>query len=177
MSDISIIFSLSWINLSGTPSKMHLTGVQVFQGSGLGARLLELVYLLSTWRCSGRLKTYFFCTRHIMVGEAAGGSSPSNTLPWHSHPQYLCSGRWKQNGCNSSPILSKSAFQFLGFTVQILLIPIAHSVTCWRTDIVSSRSAASSLTVKTISKFFFGQFYAWLSLCAIYLGDNNNVIL
>lgn len=113
---------------------------------------------------------------HHRAGEAAGGSSPHNTLPRHSHPQYLCSGRWKQNGCNSSPILSKSAFQFLGFTLQILFDPIAHSVTCWRTDIVSSRSAASFLTVKSIFNFFIGQFYVWLSLCAICLGDNNVIL-
>lgn len=67
-------------------------------------------------------------------------------------------------------------FGFLVSQYRYCSIPIAHSVTCWRTDIVSSTSAASSLTVKSISNFFFEYFYVWLSLCAIYVGDNNVIL-
>lgn len=62
--------------------------------------------------------------------------------------------------------LANLHFSFLVSQYRYCLIPAAHSVTCWRT--VSSRSAASPLTVKSISNFFFRQFYIWLSLCALF---------
>ena len=141
------------------------------------ARPLELVSPLSMRRCSRRLEPLLLLhTPHHRVGEAAGGCSAHSTLPRQSHPRFLCSGRGNRTAAIAALFLANLHFSFLVSQYRSCLIPVAHSVTCWRADIVSSRSAASSLTVKSISNFFFGQFYAWLSFCAIYLGGNNVIL-
>lgn len=131
MSDIN---STSSSSLS-YPFQVALNWTAGVNGVWVTARPLKLLYLLGMWRRSRGFKPLLLLhTPWHRVEKASSWMflSAQHPLPWHCHPRYLCSRRWKQNGCISSPILSKSAFQFVSFTVQrdyvwSLLLILSHA--------------------------------------------------
>lgn len=93
------------------------------------------------------------------AGEAAGGSSLHNTPP----ETVTRSSSVLEDGNRMAVIavlfLVNLHFSFLVSQYRYSLIPIAHAVTCWRTDIVSSRSAASSLRDEYFQLFLWAVLY------------------
>lgn len=97
-----------------------------------------LAGFLSMWRCSSRLS-------HSSAHSTSQGRRSSWRFLTTQHsppaqsPQYLCSENGNWMALKAALFLANLHFSFLVSAYRYCWFLTAHSVTCWRTDTVSSR--------------------------------------